>query len=102
MRGQLPRFQHHCVAQLNSWFRNAFQIHLLQLSDGRPHPLATADQAVFHIDRWERKAIKTVSISERRLAVVVDDSHWDNSDIFVWDWRDGRMVSVSLLDFDSW
>ena len=59
------------------------------------------DQAAFHIDRWERKAIKTVTISEHRLAVVVDDSHWDNSDIFVWDWRNGQMVSVSSLDRDS-
>lgn len=82
----------------NCWIGSSFQIHLLKLSDGRPHPLAPADPTVFHIDFEEGRTITrlVVLISKHRLVVVVT---WiDHSDIFTWDWRSRRKLPVSLLE----
>jgi len=76
----------------------AFQIHLLQLSDGRPHPLAPVDPTMFHVGVGERNTIRrlVVLISEHRLMVVAilfkPISLVDHSDIFTWDWRNRRKM----------
>jgi len=80
-------------------------MHLLRLSDGRPHPLAPVDPTVFHADYGEGKAItKLITlISENRLVVVVvfrkTPSWEDHGGIIVWDWRSGHKVLVSVSNF---
>ena len=86
---------------------SAFQIHLLLLSDGRPHPLATVDQSVFHIDYRQGKAItKFNTLIGECILVVVVAAHkgllsWKYGGIFVWDWRNGHRLLVSAFDSPS-
>lgn len=71
------------------------QIHLLQLSDGRPHPLATVDPTVFRLDSGQGTEITKLSIliSKRRLVVAVSVNK--NSALLIWDWRNGHRLFVS-------
>jgi hypothetical protein len=87
----------------NSWVESAFQIHLLQLSDGRPHPLATVDPTVFNVDYGQGNTITklTTLISKHRLVVVVAvrrDVQSGDGGILVWDWRNGLIMLVSVSD----
>ena len=76
-------------------------MHLLQLSDGRPHPLATVDPTAFHLDYGQGAGIVRVSVTmtECRLVVAVTVRRNfcpDDCGILIWDWRNGRrFVSVS-------
>jgi len=80
-------------------------MHLLRLSDGRPHPLAPVDPTVFHVGYEEGKTIKKLItlISEHRLVVVVvfhKTGNWqDRGGILAWDWRNGNKVLVSVSNF---
>lgn len=93
-----------CRSLTNSGVCSAFQIHLLRLSDGRPHPLATVDPSVFHIDYGEGKTITefSVLIGERILVAVVavhKALRWKDGGILIWDWRNGHKILVSVSAF---
>ena len=90
----------------NLWVESAFQIHLLQLSDGRPHPLATVDSTAFNVDYGQGNTITklTTLISKYRLVVVVAvrrDLQSGGGGILVWDWRTGHIMLVSVSDSPS-
>jgi len=100
--GRLRRPLLRCIAESNYLVGSAFQIHLLRLSDGRPHPLAAVDQTAFHIDYGQQKAITklTVLISEHRLVLVVairKDLRKKDDGILIWDWRSGHKILVGAF-----
>ena len=77
-------------------------IHLLQLSDGRRHPLATVDQTAFHLDYGHGAWITRVSVTmtECRLVVAVSsrrDQCREASGIIIWDWRNGRRLVSGVI-----
>lgn len=88
----------------DSWTGSGFQIHLLKLSDGRPHPLAPVDQTAFHVGFEGGMGIQGLDalISERRLVVVATlfkPLTWlDHSEILTWDWQNSRRIPVSFLN----
>ena len=79
-------------------------MHLLKLSDGRPHPLAPIDQTAFHVNLEAGEMVtKLVAlISEHRLVVVattLKSINWPHrSNILTWDWQNARKTHVSFLN----
>lgn len=89
--------------QSKFWAGSFFQIHLLQLSDGRPHPLAITGPGppVFSAGYFGGNIITELSalISERRLVVTVTVDKFlgrRDGNLFIWDWQSGHRILVSL------
>lgn len=71
-------------------------IHLLSLSSGGPHPLA--EKPCFHVQpelvEWDGP---TVSVAGDFLRVSnTDDASGENSDIWVWNWKTGKLHLVCV------
>ena len=87
---------------------SASQIHILQLSDGFPHPLAPIEFLMLRVDHESGKTISglDVLVSGHRLVAVVTlrgTFHFGRYNVLVvWDWRSGQRVLVSSrFDYET-
>lgn len=87
---------------------SAFRIHILRLSDGFPHPLATlVDPIAHYVDYESKKTLSSLKIlvsGHRLVAIAAFDgaSYFGRyNTLIVWDWRSGRRVLVSSLLYPS-
>jgi len=82
----------------------SFQLSLLQMSDGSPHPDAVEPVIIgTEFGPWQRVHWVSIEATGRRLAADVSLVQHDNMDgmrhnnLFIWDWRTGQKYCVSRV-----